>query len=298
MSEPGPTERRLAARHDVEIDVDLHTKRERIPLRALDVSRHGLFVQTKDPAPVGHAVLLTVRLRGGPFEAMATVARRETDLRHGPMGMGLKLFCLGADAKARWDGFVASLESPGVALPTRTSARGACFLVQPDDPQDLLLFFLKNVVGASTFHCAPAVRTIGAPVSVVLVHPKTHAEWALPARVVEWSADHPLRMGIRFDPVDREGRGAFKEFLGDVAGAAALSGTPPAPAAPLVAQQRPRWTEYALYSPKLRVQPPEEVLLLEEEALDVIEGELLDLEELELIDKRELFDFSWSNDDD
>ena len=70
------TERRQGARHPHDLEVELHVRGARTRLRAVDVSRHGLFVATESPAPTNHAVLLTVFLDGGPFDTMATVVRR------------------------------------------------------------------------------------------------------------------------------------------------------------------------------------------------------------------------------
>jgi hypothetical protein len=304
-------ERRQATRHAQKLDVEVHSKTERIRLSALDVSRHGLFVMTTKPAPVHHAVLLTVHLRGGPFETMATVARRQLEHGAGPFGMGLKLFCLGAQAKSRWDQFVASLDDPGLNLPVRgvdPSGNGAVFLVQPDDAGELYEFFVSNVMGSRTLYLSPAIREIGAPVQVVLVHPVTHDEMTLFAQVSEWNADHPLRMGIRFNNLDRETRRAFKGFLGPVPGVGSLSMPD---GAPLIGQERARWTEYAYYSPRVRANRSEvsgEIVILEDEVpqlappsadeLDVIEGQLLEHPELEMVDARALFDFQWTNPDD
>lgn len=266
-------------------------------------------------------MLLTVHLAGGPFETMATVARRNVDEQRGPPGAGLKLFCLGAEAKARWDNFVATFEGVELSLPTRPSIHAACFLVQLDTPAALYDFFMTSVLGSKTLFVSPAVRQIGAQVLFVLVHPTTHDELELSARVVEYNPDHPLRMGVRFENVDKNTRRAFKGFLGPVPGGESSSMPD---AAPLLPAARPSWTEYAFFSPRLRgrgfdeptdevvlpkrtVPSQEEILLLDVEApegklevlrasdLDVIEGKLLELPELDLVDKRELFDFGWDN---
>jgi hypothetical protein len=316
----GPIDRRGAKRFQQELEIELHSKEARIRLPVFDVSRHGMFIACRDPPPMNHAVLMTVRMRGGPFETMATVMRRVTEHpsftaqsygRGGstPLGMGVKLFCLGADAKDRWDRYVALLEDPGVQLPTRplsTSKAAACFLVQPETVTELLEFYTQNVTSHRTLFVSPAVRMLGALVQFVLVHPDTHEEHALDAKVVEWNADHPLRMGVRFEKVDQSARRAFRGFLGPVPGAGTLSMPEGAPLVPGGA--RPKWTEYAFFSPKVRANrdPSGEFILLDDEAtpsiivppspqeLDVIEGEMLDLPALELVDKRELFDFHWN----
>lgn len=290
-------DRRLAARHAHDLDVELHQREKRVRLRASDVSRHGLFVACEDPPPLGHALMVTVRLRGGPFVIMANVVRRVTLRREGALGMGMKLFCMGADAKHRWDRFVWSIEHPALEFPTRaTSKAAACFLVQPQDAADLVALFHDNIEHRRVLHLSPAVRKLGAEIQVVLVHPDTHEELAFTARVVELNPDHPLRMGVRFDDVTGVKR---KEFM-------RLVGKPSSEGAPVVQGEQRPWTEYAFFSPKLRAEvaaeakPGGEPLLLEEvaaEELAVIEGQLLDHPALDLIDKRELFDFAWVNDD-
>jgi hypothetical protein len=316
------SDRRLAARHSQTLEVDLHTRKDRRRVHATDVSRHGLFLSCFEPPPLHHAVLLTVHLAGSPFETMATVVRRnDIDVR-GQVGAGLKLFCLGADAKSRWDRYVASLEGVELKLPTRPTHHAACFMVQLETPAALFDFFTTSVMGHKTLYVSPAVRQIGAEVLFVLVHPLSHDELELTAEVVEYNPDHPLRMGVRFKNVDRAARRQFKGFIGPVPGSDVLNTSE----IPLLPADRPSWTEYAFFSPHLRdrtggvddptdilplrgrtVPSQEEIQLLDVEQpdapleslttgeLDLIEGKLMELPELELVDKNELFDFSWTN---
>lgn len=292
------TERRQAARHHYDLEVDLHARDQRVRLHAVDVSRHGMFLATAAPPPLHHAVLLTVRLKGGPFETMATVVRRvEAAGTPGTPGaghgVGVKLFCLGADAKTRWDRFVGTFEDEELLLPMRAAPPdAACFLVQPDDPRGLVEFFARNVGKNRTLYVSPALRRVGAEVHMVLVHPVSGEELALRATVVEWNPDHPLRMGVRFDPIPAGMRRAFQKFVGPMP--PQIEPKKPILAPPLVSAERPRWTEYAFYSPKLKT---DEIDPSPEE-LDVIEGQLLEHPGLEGVDKRELFDFAWVNEED
>jgi hypothetical protein len=291
------SDRRHAKRHPERLDVDLHQRTTRRRLHAVDVSRHGMFLACPAPPPLHHAVLLTVLLPGGPFETMATIVRRNEHAELGPVGAGIKLFCLGAEAKSRWDRFVASLEGVELVLPTRPSNHAACFLVQLETPAALFEFFQAAVLGKKTLHVSPALRELGAEVLFVLVHPASHDELELVARVVEYNPDRPLRMGVRFENIDRSTRAAFVRFLGPLPGAemSVPDGVP------LLGAERPRWTEYAFYAPRLGAAPepaPVEVPSAgdpEVADLDIIEGRLLELPELELVDKRELFDFDWTN---
>lgn len=320
-------DRRGGTRHPHVLDVELHLKDERIPLRATDISRHGMFLESKLLFPPLHrAVLLTVQLKSGPFETMASIVRRVEETSQGPvLGVGLKIYCLGANARQRWDAYVHGLESEPLDLradlKTRTSKAAASFLVQPDDPAGLLEFFVNNVATPRTLYVSPAVRKVGAEVEFVLVHPLTHDEMVHLGQVVEWNADHPHRMGVQIAQPDSDARKAFKKFLGPVHGASMITGmpaasgegTPVSAGAAGTAGEKARWTEYAFHSPKLHPTAPpmprdsdgtDEILLVDEviasmppqppEELDIIEGELLHHPELEYVDKRALFDFNWN----
>lgn len=310
-------ERRGNTRHAHELDVELHLKEQRIPLRATDVSRHGLFLTSKLIFPPLHrAVLLTVKLKSGPFETMASIVRRVEEPSQGPtLGIGLKIYCLGASARQRWDDFVRGLENKPLDLradlQTRTSKAAASFLVQPEDAAGLLDFFVQNVATQRTLFVSPAVRKVGAEVEFVLVHPMTHEESVHLGTVVEWNPDHPHRMGVQIAPADTETRKAFRKFLGPVRGASIITAAPTSSTEGPPVSEKAHWTEYAMHSPRLHMLAPpaghdgtDEIMLLDEvvqslppqapEELDIIEGELLQHPELELVDKRALFDFNWN----
>ncbi len=282
-------ERRDGARHTREIEVELHLRRERRRLRTGDVSRHGVFVVCDDPPPTSHAVLLTVRLDGGSFDAMATVARQVEHRHDRQGGVGLRFFCLGTAARHRWDEFIGNVERPTLRARPRPAAAGASFLIQPPSTAALLDFFEEIVLARSVVHVTPSLRQVGAPVEIVLVHPVTHEEISFEAEVASWSPDDPMRMGVRMRVVDKGKRDAFRAFLGPTPGA----GSPSMPdGAPLLAAPRDRVTEYAFVSPKLRRAAREATAELE-----VVEGQLLELPELQLVDRSELFDFDWQNEE-
>jgi hypothetical protein len=282
-------ERRDGARHTREIEVELHMRAARRRLRTGDVSRHGVFLVCNDPPPVSHAVLLTVYLEGGSFDAMATVARQVPERHDQQGGVGLRFFCLGVPARRRWDEFIATVERPTLRARPRPGDTGACFLIQPTDAAALLDFFEEIVLARSVVLVTPALRQLGAAVQLVLVHPVTQEEFAFDAAVVSWSPDDPMRMGVRMKPVDKATRQAFRAFVGPSPGAGSASMPD---ATPLIPAARDRVTEYAFVSPKLRRATGEHG-----PELDVVEGQLLELPELSLVDKSELFDFDWQNED-
>ncbi len=282
-------ERRDAARHAREIGVDLHVRKERRRLCTSDVSRHGLFVVCDNPPPVSHALLLTVHLDGGSFDAMATVARHVEHRHDRPGGAGLRFFCLGAAARGRWDELITTIERPTLRARPRPAVSGACFLIQPRDAAALLDFFEHIVLARSVVFVTPALRQPGAAVQLVLVHPVSNDEITFDAEVASWAPDDPMRMGVRMKPVDKVKRDAFRAFLGPTPGAGSTSMPD---GAPLIPAARDRVTEYAFVSPKLRRATRSAAAELE-----VVEGKLLELPELQLVDRSELFDFNWHNDD-
>lgn len=282
-------ERRDAARHPRELDVDLHVRKERRPVRTSDVSRHGLFIVCNEPPPVSHALLLTVRLDGSSFDAMATVTRHVKRRHDQRGGAGLRFFCLGAAARGRWDELIATIEQPTLRARPRPAVSGACFLIQPRDAAALVDFFEQIVLARSIVFVTPALRQLGAHVQLVLVHPVSNEEIAFDAEVASWSPDDPMRMGVRMKQVDKAKRAAFRTFIGPTPG----SGSASMPdGAPLIPTARDRVTEYAFVSPKLRRANQRAAAELE-----VVQGKLLELPELQLVDKSELFDFNWHNDD-
>jgi hypothetical protein len=277
-----PFDRRLERRLSEDLAVDMHLKKERVKARVRDVSAHGLFVRTHTPLPLFHVVKLTVHLPGGALEMLATVERRVTTFEN--EGAGMKLFAMGAAARARWHAFVEGGIDPGVRVRPREGATIASFLFQPADTMHLLRIFEQRIAHGKLLYVTPPVRTLDAAIEVVLVHPTTQEEFAFLARVAELNADRPTRMGVRFDPIDRERRRAFLAFVG-----------PNPDGTPLVDAGDPSETGYRFISPKLKGgDPTEEILLtdlasLPNEELAVVEG----VPELELVDPRELFDFEW-----
>ena len=110
-------ERRRFPRYDIEMPAILRKKVGDLHLVTADVSRHGAFLRTDQPAPVRQLVQVRFHLpEHGAIDAMCMVARwlRPEDAR-GP-GMGLDFFALSKDAKAAWERFVADLRARDSAI--------------------------------------------------------------------------------------------------------------------------------------------------------------------------------------
>lgn len=75
-----------------------------------NISQGGVFVNAKDPLPVGHDVHLLISLPGQsePFEVVGRVARVQT-AEEGDPGMGVEFTSLDEDARRRLDDLVETL---------------------------------------------------------------------------------------------------------------------------------------------------------------------------------------------
>jgi hypothetical protein len=298
--------RRMAKRFVKRIDVELMGRDRSELLRTADVSRHGLFLSMEEPPPENHVVLLTVHIPGGPFETMATVARR-SDMK-AKAGAGVKFYCLASDAKDKWDSFIATLEGKEFTLEPRpsTSADSVSFIVHLDSAEEIEAFFNRHVRPGRIVHVTPAVKKPGAEMLLVLVHPETLEEFVLPATVEEYDPEKPLRMGVRFAELNMERVKAFRRFLGiDKRGEKPVE-EPDADEAVARAKMRSArrsgWNEYAFFSPRVAPdsttdEPEADLEVVKGEPVELTEEDILQLPELELMDRKALFDFNWGKDE-
>jgi Tfp pilus assembly protein PilZ len=106
----GGQERRRFPRHDVALAVILQRKDGDVALLTRDISRHGAFVSTGEPAPLRQLVQLRFMLPNiGEVDALCMVARSQGEASADGPGMGVDFFSLSKDAKARWERFIAEL---------------------------------------------------------------------------------------------------------------------------------------------------------------------------------------------
>jgi hypothetical protein len=142
----GNTEHRRSRRFRGEVDVDVTDKKGTRRGRAIDVARHGLFVALRELPANRHLVQLRIYLPDGDVQAAATVARSLPG-----QGVGLALFALSDEAKARWDSFVHRAQES--------------FLQQAAHDAQLLDAATPGTGAPSTVSSAPSSATSGAPAS-------------------------------------------------------------------------------------------------------------------------------------
>ncbi|HKA88486.1 MAG TPA: PilZ domain-containing protein [Haliangiales bacterium] len=105
-----PPPYRREARYPVRWPVTLRTPENKVSVRALDMSRRGMFVAGAAPTEGAVHVTFTIDDRGTPILATARVARAIHDdtarIRRLPVGMGLELMSLSSQDERRFHQFV------------------------------------------------------------------------------------------------------------------------------------------------------------------------------------------------
>ena len=208
---PTLSEQRRSRRISRSVDVEISDKHGRRRGRAIDVSRHGLFVAVVDPPHNRHLVQLIIHLPDGPMPAAATVSRTLPG-----QGVGLSLFALSSEAKRRWDAFIllAQQEQPSSSsssLPMTTMLPAPVGRRQPDVPsfvvklktiERLKDYLQAHVAVGGTVLFTPVLPPAGSAVSLLVVHPQTEAEFPLNGRVHKAIAIAPKRLEIVFNRTD------------------------------------------------------------------------------------------------
>jgi hypothetical protein len=230
------TDQRRSRRYRQALRVDLVDKLGARSGSAVDVARHGLFVAIVEPPHNRHLVQLTLHLPDGPLQAAATVARVLPG-----QGVGLALFALSADAKRRWDTFIAVAQQHDqsdprrtfASLPTSSSSSSSpspspsqlpSFLVRLKTVDRLREYLQNHVAVGGTVLYTPVLPPQGSWVQLIIVHPRTQAEYPLFGVIHRAIVTPPKHLDILFSGVDLEG---FARFIED----GCPPSTPPTPAA-------------------------------------------------------------------
>jgi hypothetical protein len=219
-SVPGPEQRR-SKRFRTSLVVELKHGSKVQKVHTIDVSRHGLFVETPDPPSERFLVQLVIHLPEGPLPATAFVSRRVLDDGQHVPGAGLQLFALAAASKTRWDQFVFSLAGlenrlGQLAAEDRAKERSpnvATFLIKLRDTPRLAEFYEKNVRAGGLFMATPLIKESGADVALIIIHPISEQEFLLMGKVERVCRERPKGMEIKLDKLSDEEREAFKTFV-------------------------------------------------------------------------------------
>jgi hypothetical protein len=211
-------EKRRSRRYQSALEVEITDRTGTRRGRAVDVARHGLFLALQDLPPNRHLVQLRILLPDGDIRAAATVSRAERG-----QGVGLSLFALSDDARARWDDFVLGAHARWTHDRARQTAqpadrpsttppgfRGSTFFLRLRDVERLRDYRRQHVDAGGTILFTPALLPAGSPVTIIVVHPATQAEYPLTGSVHRAISATPKRLEILFHEADGD---AFQRFV-------------------------------------------------------------------------------------
>jgi Tfp pilus assembly protein PilZ len=215
------SEQRRSKRYRASLGVELKLGARSQQVRTIDVSRHGLFVETQDAPNERFLVQLVIHLADGPLPATAFVSRRVPSDGQRVPGAGLQLFALSAASKTRWDQYIFSLTGLEHRMEQRAAAESArdrapniaTFLIKLRDAPRLAEFYAKNVRAGGLFMATPLIKETGAEVALIIIHPLTEHEFLLMGRVGRVCRERPKGMEIQLEKLSEKQRSAFKTFV-------------------------------------------------------------------------------------
>ncbi len=216
--------RRRSGRHTIVLPVWIRDPRGGERSETADVSAHGVSVFSDEPRQPRQYVELEIELPESEvvIAVTAMVARRAalvdpTTGRQRP-GMGLDFFLFDARSKMRWQAF---LQSFSAIAPTATPSdvvddEVPAFLIRPRDVNRLWTF-LNGELSRARIRIETAVaKPPGTVVEILVVHPRSSAEWVLDGEVLTVSP--PFRgthavLEIALPGIDDALKEAFRAFV-------------------------------------------------------------------------------------
>lgn len=205
-----------------------------------NVSAHGLAVFTDTPLALRQYVELELKLPpDGQSISVTGVVTRIIGQLEDPAGLlhpgvAFDFYLFDQHGRSAWRAFLERLERgapaalvtsappPPLASPalarsgSETVDSGATFLIKPRDVGRLWSFFRGELGSGRVRIETPILKPIGTPVEVVVIHPETQEEWALPGKV-STASEHGRGRGpmleITLGDVDENKRLAFRRFI-------------------------------------------------------------------------------------
>ncbi|MCA9556249.1 MAG: PilZ domain-containing protein, partial [Myxococcales bacterium] len=227
--------RRRSERYAVTLPVWLKDGRGGERTHTVDVSAHGIAVLATHGRPLRQYVELELRLKDPEASiAVTAVVARHAELLHpetgaGVQGLGLDFFLFDAQAKAAWQAFIHKLHAEGpVPQPAPVSAPPPepppaddeddtpTFIIKPRDLGRLWAFFRGEMAKGMVRIETPILKPVGSPAELLVVHPTSLAEWALPgkvARATEAGRGGRPVLEIGLTPMSADSKAAFRNFV-------------------------------------------------------------------------------------
>jgi PilZ domain len=219
-------EQRQFERLAAEVPVSVRARGVELVCTSRNVSRRGLFLSADHPPPQRQLLILRIAVPDGlpPADVMGSVVRAitpEDAARTGmEAGIGVDFFALNAEVRERWDCYLLALkgEAHGAPAPIGPATKDGrpTFLLRLPTYEQLRDFYQSEVMRGAMFLRTPVLRTIGEEVDLVLLHPRTGAEFPLLGTIRGLSMGlpgAPRGMNLDLAPLDPDSHRAFQAYL-------------------------------------------------------------------------------------
>ncbi len=225
--------RRRSERSHVSLDVEFIVNGRKERFRTANVSLHGLAVYSDAILPlkqfVEMEIILPLAFGNGRESVLVTAQviraikelKDQTGLSH--LGLGFNFHSFSDEGRAVWRRFLGttnqSLESESRSdLPQRIIKDNdkIAFVVRQKDADRLWLFYEKELSRGRSRVESPQVLTDFTTVELVVVHPKTDAEWIFSGTVLSQIFDDNQRINvieIGLNDLSAKDRKKFQKFI-------------------------------------------------------------------------------------
>jgi Tfp pilus assembly protein PilZ len=202
--------------------VTLYLGQETHELLTEDVSYRGVFVRTDRRPRLRQLVKLKLELGAGDeftTHAMTVWVVPPGGPAGRVAGVGLQFYGVDKNALGRWERFVSALKdepAPVASPPSPEPIRrrfhrfAAAFKVVPRNIADLLEMYTRDVSVGGMFLVTAKELAVGAEIALDVIHPVSHAVFALSSVVRRVEAGKGL--GVEFTDLDDARREEFLNF--------------------------------------------------------------------------------------
>lgn len=215
---------RREPRIEISIPVTLQLPNGELDYTINNASYRGVFISCPDPLPLRKLVRFRTQLNVNdePLQMLGLVAHTVNSVEARESGttpgMGIQLFSVGNETRARWRTFLTEqYEKDPEARDKVRALDAARVTVHMRTMDQLRTFAERDLERGSIFVRTSELRPIDSTVICEIVHPVSNREFGVQARVVDVKETPRRERGMRLEIValDAEQRAQFSAFIGE-----------------------------------------------------------------------------------
>lgn len=213
---------RREPRIDISLPVTLRLPRGDLHYEISDASYRGVFIACATPLPLRKLVRFSTQLHPDdpPLHMLGLVAHTVNPLEARESGktagMGVQLYSVGKETRARWRAFISEeYEKDPEARATARALAAPRVSLNLRSEEQLSTFATRDFASGSIFVRTLSLHPVDTLVICEVVHPRTHRPFGLSARVVALQEAPRRERGMRleFVALTPEQRQQFDQFV-------------------------------------------------------------------------------------